>query len=61
MNLLIKGDITTKYPAFKQVLDAFKRNDFLKFNIVTNSESIPEGSEYSKELKQKSAGTAPAQ
>jgi biopolymer transport protein ExbD len=58
MNLLIKGDISTKYPAFKQVLDAFKRNDFLKFNIVTNSEGIPEGSEYAKELLRKSGGVA---
>ena len=61
MNLLIKGDITTKYPAFKQVLAAFKKNDFLKFNIVTNSEGIPEGSEYAKELKRISAGAAPAE
>ena len=58
MNLMIKGDISTKYPAFKQVLDAFKKNDFLKFNIVTNSESIPEGTEYAKELKKISAGLA---
>lgn len=29
MNLMIKGDISTKYPAFKQVLDAFKRMIFL--------------------------------
>jgi len=56
MNLLIKGDNATKYPAFKEVLAAFKKNDFLKFNIVTNSEGIPEGSEYAKELKRLSAG-----
>lgn len=61
MNLLVKGDISTKYPAFKSVLDALKKNDFLKFSIVTQSEGIPEGSEYSKELKAKAAGTAPAE
>jgi len=58
MNLMVKGDISTKYPAFKQVLDALKKNDFLKFSIVTNSEGIPEGSEYAKELKKISAGLA---
>jgi biopolymer transport protein ExbD len=56
MNLLVKGDISTKYPAFKSVLTALKKNDFLKFSIVTNSEGIPEGSEYSKEIKAKNAG-----
>ncbi len=61
MNLLVKGDITTKYPAFKQVLEALKKNDFLKFSIVTNSEGIPEGSVYAKELKQKAGGAAPAE
>ena len=30
MNLLVKGDNAAKYPAFKQVLEAFKKNDFLK-------------------------------
>ena len=58
MNLLVKGDITTKYPAFKSVLDALKKNDFLKFSIVTNSEGIPEGSEFAKEIKAKSGGEA---
>ena len=53
MNLLVKGDINTKYPAFKSVLDALKKNDFLKFSIITNSENIPEGSEYAKEIKAK--------
>lgn len=58
MNLLVKGDVATKYPAFKQVLDALKKNDFLKFSIVTNAENVPEGSEYDKELKQKGGGEA---
>ena len=57
MNLLVKGDNAAKYPAFKQVLEAFKKNDFLKFSIVTNSEGIPEDSELAK-AKKKSGGTA---
>ncbi len=51
MNLLVKGDNATKYPAFKQVLAAFKKSDFLKFSIITNSEGLPQDSEYAKELR----------
>ena len=45
MHLLLKGDNYAKYPAFKSVIDAFKKNDFLKFQMVTNPESVPIGSE----------------
>lgn len=45
MNLLLKGDNLVKYPAFKSVIDAFKKNDFLKFQMITNPESVPLGSE----------------
>jgi len=43
--LLLKGDNDAKYPAFKNVIDAFKKNDFLKFQMVTNPESVPTGSD----------------
>lgn len=49
MNLLLKGDNSAKYPALKQVIDAFKFSDLLKFSIVTNAEGIPAGSELFKE------------
>jgi biopolymer transport protein ExbD len=45
MNLLLKGDNLAKYPSIKGVIDAFKKNDFLKFQMVTNPESVPIGSE----------------
>lgn len=45
MNLLLKGDNLAKYPSVKGVIDAFKKNDFLKFQMVTNPESVPLGSE----------------
>jgi len=45
MNLLLKGDNLAKYPSIKGVIDAFKKNDFLKFQMVTNPESVPLGSE----------------
>ncbi|HPH99152.1 MAG TPA: biopolymer transporter ExbD [Chitinophagaceae bacterium] len=45
MNLLVKGDMDAKYPAFKGVLVAFKKNEQFKFQMVTNTESIPEGTD----------------
>ena len=45
MNLLLKGDNLAKYPSFKSVLYAFKKNDFLKFQMVTNPESVPLGTD----------------
>lgn len=45
MNLLLKGDNISKYPAFEQVIEAFKKNDLLKFQMVTNPESVPVGSD----------------
>jgi biopolymer transport protein ExbD len=44
-NLLMKGDNMAKYPSFKGVVDAFKKNDFLKFQMITNPEAAPIGSD----------------
>jgi biopolymer transport protein ExbD len=43
--LLIKGDNSALYPIFKNVKEAFKKNEIYKFRIVTNSENVPVGSE----------------
>lgn len=43
--LLVKGDNNALYPVFKQVKQAFKKNQLYKFRIVTNSKDIPKGSE----------------
>lgn len=52
MELLVKGDNASKYPAFKNVMAAFKKNELLKFQMVTNPESVPVGSElYMKSMK----------
>jgi len=45
MNLLLKGDMDSKYPTLKNVINAFKRNEFLKFQMVTNPENVPTGTE----------------
>jgi biopolymer transport protein ExbD len=43
--MLIKGDNLAKYPAFKNIKFALKKNNIFKFRIVTNSETVPPGSE----------------
>ncbi|TCJ14420.1 biopolymer transporter ExbD [Flaviaesturariibacter flavus] len=41
---MIKGDNSSKYPDFKNVLSAFTRNDIYKFKLVTSPEEAPVGS-----------------
>ena len=48
LNFLIKGDNFSKYPTFKGVIEAFKKNDIYKYNLVTNAEDVPAGSELYK-------------
>lgn len=48
MDLLLKGDNLAKYPSFKGVLTAFKKNNIQKFQMVTNPENAPVGSELYK-------------
>lgn len=45
MNLLLKGDNNSKYPAFKYLVEGFKKNDQLKFSMVTNPEGVPSGTD----------------
>ncbi|MDB5202594.1 MAG: biopolymer transporter ExbD [Ferruginibacter sp.] len=46
--LLVKGDNNALYPAFKNIKQAFKKNDIYKFRIVTNGQAPPPGSELAK-------------
>jgi biopolymer transport protein ExbD len=45
MNLVVKGDDAAKYPSFQGVLWAAKKNDQLKFQLVTSPVPAPPGSE----------------
>ena len=53
LNFLIKGDNSSKYPAFKSVLDAFQKNDIYKYQLITNPEDIPKGSDLDKKNNSK--------
>ena len=57
ISYLIKGDNAAKYPDFKRVLEAFKRNDIYKFQLVTSPESAPPGTEL---YKTRQGGSKPA-
>jgi biopolymer transport protein ExbD len=43
MALMVKGDNNAKYPSFKGVIDAFKKNEIFKFSMITDPEGVPEG------------------
>ncbi|HZE84173.1 MAG TPA: biopolymer transporter ExbD [Puia sp.] len=45
MNLLVKGDNEAKYPSFQGVIIAFKKNDQMKFQMITSPVTAPAGSE----------------
>lgn len=49
-NLYVKGDNSAKYPAFKATIDAFKKADFLKFQMITTPEGVPVGTELYKSV-----------
>jgi biopolymer transport protein ExbD len=52
MNIEIKGDDAAKYPAFSGVIWAFKKNDQLKFQLITSPIAAPPGSELDKSIMQ---------
>ena len=57
LNYLIKGDDAAKYTTFRGVIDAFKKNDIYKYNLVTNAKQVPEGSElYKRNLAEQLEG-----
>lgn len=61
VNFLIKADENAKYPTFKSVIDAFKKNDILKYNLVTSQSEVPQGSElWKKNQEEIHTGGKPA-
>jgi biopolymer transport protein ExbD len=51
MNILVKGDNAALYPSFQGVIIAFKKNDQMKFQLVTDPVAAPHGSELERVLK----------
>ncbi|MDQ6755328.1 MAG: biopolymer transporter ExbD [Bacteroidota bacterium] len=48
INWLIKGDNNAKYSAFRDVINAFKKNEVFKYQLITTPSGIPSGSELEK-------------
>ncbi|MBE7172225.1 MAG: biopolymer transporter ExbD [Williamsia sp.] len=57
MDLLVKGDNNSKYPSFQAVINAFKKNEQFKFQMITNPENVPAGTE----LYRKNMSRAPGE
>jgi len=55
MTIMVKGDDAAKFPSFEGVIIALKKNDQLKFQLVTNPVAAPPGSELDR--KQIAAGS----
>ena len=53
-NVMLNGDNATKYPYFKNVLAAFKKNGVFSFKLVTAMEGVPAGTPLYKTRNQAS-------
>lgn len=61
INYMIRGDNNAAYPDFKGIMEAFKRNDIFKFQLVTSPQDAPAGTDlYKKRAGQAQATEAPA-
>jgi len=56
MHLVLKGDNVAKYPVFKNILTAFKKNDQFKFEMVTSQSNVPAGTDLYKKNMSGKAG-----
>jgi biopolymer transport protein ExbD len=56
LQFLIKGDNEAKYPAFEAVINALKKNEQFKYNLVTSLDGVPTNSEL--DMKQRAERAA---
>lgn len=62
MALLVKGDNEARYPSFKGVIDALKKNEIFKFSMITDPEGVPEGTDlYKTNMRTGTKGAADAE
>jgi biopolymer transport protein ExbD len=52
-NVMLNGDNGTKYPYFKNVLAAFKKNGIFSFKLITSLEGVPTGTPLYKTQNEK--------
>ena len=51
LQFLVKGDNNSKYPVFKNVITALRKNDVYKYNLITAPEDAPAGTELFEERR----------
>lgn len=50
VEIMIKADNDTKFPAFKAVVDALRKNNQLKYQLITMPEGVPQGTELYRQM-----------
>lgn len=53
VEIMIKADNDTKFPAFKSVVDALRKNNQLKYQLITMPEGVPPGTELYRQINQR--------
>ena len=53
MTVFLKGDNLAKYPSLKGIIEALKKNDIMKFSMITDPEGVPVGTELYKKVEAK--------
>ncbi len=56
VSYMIKGDDNAKFPTFDNVIQALKRNEQFKYNLITAPEAPPPGTELYKQRQQAMQG-----
>ncbi len=51
MTVFLKGDNMAKYPSLKGIIDALKKNDIMKFSMITDPEGVPAGTDLYKKVQ----------
>jgi biopolymer transport protein ExbD len=51
MTVFLKGDNDAKYPTLKGIIEALKKNDIMKFSMITDPEGVPAGTELYKKVQ----------
>jgi biopolymer transport protein ExbD len=52
IEIMIKADNQTKFPAFKNVVEALRKNNQLKYQLITTPEGVPPGTELYRQINQ---------
>jgi biopolymer transport protein ExbD len=56
VSFMVKADNVTKYPSFKKVIEAFKINKQFEFDLVTDPEDAPGGTDLYNARQREKAG-----